>query len=146
DEDARKEGLTKAALDEIFSTCDVIVLSAANTPENRHMVNRELLRKIKKGGVLVNIARGALVDEKALIGELETGRFMAAIDVTDPEPPTAENKLRDMPNVLLTPHMAGPTPEQQIWMVEEAVDNLEAFFSGKPVRGEINERRFKFMA
>jgi phosphoglycerate dehydrogenase-like enzyme len=146
EEDARRQGLEKSTLDEIFSICDVIVLSAANTPENRHLINRRLLRKMKPGAVFVNISRGAIVDEQALIEELETGRIMAALDVTDPEPPPAENKLRQLPNVLLTPHIAGPTPEQRIWMPEEAVNNLEAFFSGKPVRGIIDHQRYKYMA
>ncbi|HUU26583.1 MAG TPA: hydroxyacid dehydrogenase [archaeon] len=146
DEEARKEGFVKSSLDDIFSSCDVIILCAANTPENRHMISRRLLKRIKPGAVFVNIARGALVDEQALIQELETGRFMAAIDVTDPEPPLAENKLRRLPNVLLTPHIAGPTPEQRTWMVEEAVDNLQAFFRGKAVRGVIDQRRYEYMA
>lgn len=104
------------------------------------------LQMIKPGAAFVNIARGALVDEQALIEELETGRFMAAIDVTDPEPPSAENKLRKLHNVLLTPHIAGPTPEQRIWMMEEAVENLETFFKGGQVRGLIDLKRYRYMA
>ncbi len=145
-EEAAREGLVKAPLEEIFSSCDVILLSAANTPQNRQMVDRELLRRIKPGAVFVNIARGALVDEAALIEELATGRFMAAIDVTDPEPPLTANPLRDMPNVLLTPHIAGPTPEQRIWMMEEAVENLERFFRGRPVSGLVDSDRYRYMA
>ena len=146
EEEAARENLVKSTLEELFSSCDVIVLSAANTPENRHMVHSGLLKMIKPGAVLVNIARGALVDEQALIEELETGRFMAAIDVTDPEPPSAQNKLRKMPNVLLTPHIAGPTPEQRIWMMEEAVENLETFFQGGKVSGLIDLERYRYMA
>jgi phosphoglycerate dehydrogenase-like enzyme len=146
DAEAAAQGLTKKSLEEIFSQCDVITVSAANTPANRHMVNRELLRLIKPGAVLVNNARGALIDEQALVDELRTGRFQAAIDVTDPEPPAAGHPLRDMPNVLLTPHTGGPVPEQRIWMMEEAVDNLRNFFSGKPVRGQIDKKRFSYMA
>ena len=146
EEKAAEDGLVKAGLEEIFSTCDVITLSAANTPENRHLVNRDLLGRIKPGAVFVNNARGAIVDEQALIEELETGRFMAAIDVTDPEPPAADNKLRSLPNVLLTPHIGGPVPEQRYWLMEEAVANLEAFFDGRPVRGLITRERYHYMA
>ena len=145
-EEAAREGLRKSTLEEIFSTCEVITLSAANTPENRHLINRDLLRRIKPGAVFVNNARGAIVDEEALIEELETGRFTAAIDVTDPEPPVCDNKLRRLPNVLLTPHIGGPTPEQRIWMMIEAVENLRAFFSGAKVRGLIDSKRFSYMA
>lgn len=146
DADAASQGLRKHSLEEIFSNCDVICLMAANTPANRHMVNRDLLRLIKPGAVFVNNARGALVDETALVEELRTGRFQAAIDVTDPEPPAAGNPLRDMPNVLLTPHTGGPVPEQRIWMMEEAVENLENYFSGRAVRGVIDRDRFSYMA
>jgi len=145
-EKAAEQGLVKAGLEEIFSKCEVITLSAANTPENRHLVNRELLRKIKPGAVFVNNARGAIVDEEALIEELETGRFMAAVDVTDPEPPSADNKLRSLPNVLLTPHIGGPVPEQRYWLMQEAVANLEAFFAGRPVSGLITRERYHYMA
>jgi phosphoglycerate dehydrogenase-like enzyme len=145
-EDARAKGLTKASLEEIFSTCDVIAMSAANTKENYHMIHRGLLKMIKPGAVFINNARGALVDEQALIEELETGRFMASIDVTDPEPPAADSKLRRLPNVMLTPHIGGPTPDQWPWMTQEAVNILEAYFSGKPVWNIIDRRRYQFMA
>lgn len=146
EEEARKEKLVKAGLEEIFSTCDVITLSAAAVKTNRHMINRHLLRMIKPGAVLVNNARGMLIDEQALVEELRTGRFSAAIDVTDPEPPAAGHPLRDMPNVLLTPHTGGPVPHQRHWMMEEAVCNLKAFFSGGKVRGIIDKKRFSYMA
>lgn len=146
DEEAGRQGFRQASLEEIFSTCDVISINAAATPENRGMINRDLLSRIKPGAVLVNSARGVLVDQQALIDELRTGRFSAAVDVTYPEPPPADSPLRDIPNLLLTPHMAGPTPDQRIWMMEEALDNLEAFFSGGEVRGLIDRERFSYMA
>jgi len=142
EQEAAAEGLRKSSLEEIFSTCDVITISAASTPENRHMIDARLLAMIKPGAVLVNNGRGMLIDEQALIRELETGRFYAAIDVTDQEPPAADNKLRHLDNVLLTPHIGGPTPAQRIWMVNEAVDNLKAFFQGRAVRGIIDKKRF----
>jgi phosphoglycerate dehydrogenase-like enzyme len=106
----------------------------------------DLLKRIKPGAVLVNCARGMLIDEQALVEELRTGRFSAAIDVTDPEPPAAGHPLRELPNVLLTPHIAGPVPHQRHWMMEEAVYNLKAFFSGEQVRGIIDKKRFSYMA
>lgn len=146
DQQAAGEGLRKSSLDEIFSSCDVISLNAASVPRNRRMIDSRLLGMIKPGAVLVNNARGMLIDEPALIRELETGRFTAAIDVTDPEPPAADNRLRNLDNVLLTPHIGGPTPAQRIWMVNEAVDNLKAFFQGRKVRGIIDRKRFSYMA
>ncbi|MEA2064248.1 MAG: hydroxyacid dehydrogenase [Gemmatimonadota bacterium] len=145
-EAAAEQGLKKCELEEIFTTCDVITLSAADTKENRHLVSRSLLEKIKPGAVFVNNARGAIVDEQALVDELETGRFMAALDVTDPEPPAAESKLRSLDNVLLTPHIGGPVPEQWYWMMREAVRNLERFFAGEPVNCVITQERYRYMA
>jgi len=146
DQDAARESLRKSSLEEIFSTCDVITLSAANTPGNQRLITRDLLRLIKPGAVFINNSRGAIVDEQALIEELETGRFTAAVDVTEPEPPASDNKLRSLPNVLLTPHIGGPTPDQRIWMMKEAVDNLKIFFQGGQPRGIIDRKRFSYMA
>jgi len=146
DRQAAEEGLRKSSLEEIFSTCEVITINAASIPANRHMIDARLLAMIKPGAVLVNNARGMLIDERALIRELETGRFTAAIDVTDPEPPPAHSKLRQLDNVLLTPHIGGPVPDQRIWMVNEAVENLKAFFQGGTVRGIIDKKRFSYMA
>ncbi len=146
DEQAAGQGFSQVSLDELFSTCDVISINAAATPENRHMIGRELMSKIKPGAVLVNSARGKLVDEQALADELASGRFKAAVDVTWPEPPAMDSPLRSAPNLLLTPHIAGPTPDQRIWMMEEALYNLQAFFSGGEVRGIIDKERFSYMA
>ena len=146
EQQAAGEGLRKSSLEEIFSSCDVIAICAASVAGNRHMIDSRLLAMIKPGAVLVNNARGMLIDEEALIRELETSRFTAAIDVTEPEPPAADSRLRQLDNVLLTPHIGGPTPGQRIWMVNEAVENLIAFFQGKPVRGIIDKERFSYMA
>ena len=146
DQEAAREGLRKSSLEEIFSSCDVITISAASVLQNRLLIDARLLGMIKPGAVLVNNARGMLIDEPALIRELETGRFSAAIDVTDPAPPAADNRLRHLNNVLLTPHIGGPTQAQRIWMVNEAVDNLKAFFQGGTVRGIIDKKRFSYMA
>ena len=145
-EKAGREGLVKSTLEEIFSTCDVISINAASIPANRHLIDARLLKMIKPGAVLVNNGRGMLIDEPALIAELETGRFSAAIDVTEEEPPASGNKLRFLPNVLLTPHIGGPVPAQRIWMMQEAVANLRAYFEGKPVRGVVDKQRFLYMA
>ena len=146
EQEATERGLKKCSLEEIFSTCDVITIGAANIPANRHMINRDLLRLIRPGAVLVNNARGALIDEQALIAELESGRFSAAIDVTDPEPPYMENRLRSLPNVHLTPHSAGPTPDQWPWMVNEACEIIKAFSQDRPVWNIIDRERFSYMA
>ena len=71
------------------------------------MLNAQNLPLLRDGALLVNTARGMLIDEAALLRELRTGRIMACLDVTDPEPPAPDSPLRTLPNVVLTPHIAG---------------------------------------
>jgi len=125
-------GAEKVELEQLMTISDVITLHAPNTPQNKHLINRELLGKIKDGAVFINTARGMEVDEEALIDELRTGRFYALLDVTDPEPPALDNPLRNMKNVVMTPHIAGHVTNGRKRQGRFAVDELERFFaSGK---------------
>ena len=100
-------GVNKVELDECISTADVLTLHAPAIPSCRHLINKDNLKLLKDGALFINTARGMIVDEAALIAELETGRFFACIDVTDPEPPRADHPFRKMDNVILVPHIAG---------------------------------------
>ncbi len=91
-------------LDEALAISDVVVLTVPLTEETRGLINAERLAKIKKGAVLVNIARGAVVDQNALIVELETKRLGAVLDVFEEEPLKGNNPLWNMENVVITPH------------------------------------------
>jgi len=86
---------------------------------------------MKDDALLINTGRGTLIDESALIKELSEGRFFAFLDVTDPEPPTAESPLRKLDNVVVTPHIAGCI-ENCNRMGELAVEELHRFFAGEP--------------
>jgi phosphoglycerate dehydrogenase-like enzyme len=86
---------------------------------------------MKDDALLVNTARGTLIDEAALIEELTKGRFFAFLDVTDPEPPAADSSLRRLENVVVTPHLAGCI-ENCSRMGEMAVEELRRFFAGEP--------------
>lgn len=130
----QEHGARPASLEEILTTCRVISLHAASLPSTRHLLNAERLRMIPGGVVLVNTARGALIDTAALVEELRTGRFVAALDVFDPEEPLpADHPLRDLPNVILTPHVAGPVRSRYWQMGEQTVDNVRAVCSGEPL-------------
>jgi len=94
-------------LDDMLPLCDVITLHAPPVESCRHLINKNNAPLIKDGALFVNTARGMLVDEAALIKELETGRIFACIDVTDPEPPVEDHPFRKLENVVLTPHIAG---------------------------------------
>ncbi|UCC67939.1 MAG: hydroxyacid dehydrogenase [Armatimonadota bacterium] len=118
-------GARAAELEEILTTCKVISLHAASVPSTRHLLNAARLGLISDGAVLINTARGALIDTAALVKELRTGRFSAALDVFDPdEPLPADHPLRDLPNVILTPHVAGPVASRYHEMGRQAVTNV----------------------
>ena len=145
-ERAAAEGIKMVELDDLLSNCPVICLFAAIRPDTIGMIGRERLKLIKDGSVLVNAARGILIDEAALIDELKAGRLWAGLDVTYPEPPAADNPLRNMPNVLLTPHVGGPTPSRYWDMAAYAIEDLRRYFAGEPLLGEVTEKRLEGMA
>lgn len=136
-------GAEKAELDTLLDRSDVVTLHAPNLPETRHMIGRDQLRRMKDGAVLINTARGALIDEAALIAELSAGRLFACLDVTDPEPPAADSPLRTLPNAFLTPHIAGTrTPRLGL----QAVEEVERFLSGRAQLCEVTRDRLASVA
>jgi len=139
-------GVKKSSLDEVLSSSDIISLHAAVTPETHHMIRKRELELIPDGAVFLNCARGALVDEGALISELRKGRFRAALDTAGEETggiPT-EGDLRKLGNVYLTPGLAGPSGERRHSMFGAVVEDFRLFFLGKEplhqVRGEVLSR------
>jgi phosphoglycerate dehydrogenase-like enzyme len=103
-------GLTYVTLDDLFRSADVVTVHVPLNEETHHLVDEHTLGLMKSSAVLINTARGGLVDETALLKALETGRIAGAgLDVLDNEPPPAEHPLYKVPGVVLTPHMAGPT-------------------------------------
>ena len=131
-DEARALGVEKAELDDLMARCDVVSLHAPNLPHLRHMINAERLRQMKDGAVFINTARGALVDEEALIAELRTGRILACLDVTDPEPPVEGSPLYALPNVILTPHLAGGMGADCRRVGELCIQELERYLAGLP--------------
>lgn len=105
--EAHEIGVKPMELNEMMQVCDVLSLHAPANEDCRHMINKSNLSLLKDGALLVNTARGMLIDEEALIDVLRRGRISACLDVTDPEPPATDSPLRTMPNVVLTPHIAG---------------------------------------
>ncbi|MEU5090692.1 2-hydroxyacid dehydrogenase [Streptomyces sp. NPDC021356] len=93
----------------LLPEADVVVLSTPLTQATRGLVDADFLARMKDGALLVNVARGRVVDTEALLAELESGRLTAALDVTDPEPLPAHHPLWHAPGVLISPHVGGPT-------------------------------------
>lgn len=107
---AREGVQTLAALPELLPLADVVVLIVPLTGETRGMIGSNEIASMKQGTLLVNAARGPVVDTDALLAALHAGRIRAALDVTDPEPLPDEHALWSAPNVLITPHVAGSSP------------------------------------
>ena len=138
-EGAAALGAEKADLDPLMARSDIVSLHAPSLPETRHMIDARRLSLMKEGATLINTARGALVDEAALIDRLKTGAIHAVIDVTDPEVPEASSPLYDLPNVFLTPHIAGAIGLERTRLGEMAVDEIARFVAGRPLDFEIRK-------
>jgi phosphoglycerate dehydrogenase-like enzyme len=124
---------TLVDLDELISSCSVIVLAAALTPETKHLINERRLASMVDGTFLINVARGGLIDLEALLIELRNRRITAALDVTDPlEPLPPDHELRKLSNVILTPHIAAGGLEMRREIGALAVNEVLRFASGLP--------------
>ena len=118
-----------------------MVLAAPHTAATRGMIGAERLARMKRGAVLVNLGRGALVDEPALVAALREGRIAgAALDVVRGEPLEAASPLWDLPNVVLTPHVAGLGPGHWEGAVEQFAGNLALYLAGRPLRNVVDKR------
>lgn len=130
-EAAAEMGVKKAELEELLAQADIVTLHAPAKPDTHHMLNAARLALMKDDALLINTARGVLIDETALVAELRKGRFFAFLDVTDPEPPAPDSPLRHLENVVVVPHLAGCI-EDCGRMGEMAVEELRRFFAGQP--------------
>lgn len=110
DAEAARVGARKVSKEYIFEHCDVITLHSALNEENRGMITASLLSAMKEGALFVNTARAGLVDDDALLKELQNGRFQAVLDVFPAEPLAEDRPFRSLNNALLLPHIAGPLP------------------------------------
>jgi phosphoglycerate dehydrogenase-like enzyme len=144
-DEAARLGVTKADLDDLLRRADVITLHAPSLPETEHMIDARRLALMKDDALIVNTARGSLFDEAALVAELSRGRFFAFLDVTDPEPPAADSPLRLLPNVVVTPHLAGCI-ENCTRMGEMSVEELRRFFAGEPPLNQVTVERLAHTA
>ncbi|GAA4970310.1 phosphoglycerate dehydrogenase-like enzyme [Nonomuraea thailandensis] len=134
-------GTAEAALvtlEDLLERSDIVSLHAPELPETRHLLNRERLARMRNSATLINTARGSLVDLDALTAELVSGRLHAVIDVTDPEPLPPGHPLYDLPNVLLTPHIAGSIGGELRRLTRTALDELERFTQGRPFAHPVN--------
>lgn len=127
-------------LDELLGRSDIVVVSVPLTPGTKGMFNRRAFDKMKPGAMLVNVGRGEVVDTAALIDALRDGRLArAALDVFEQEPLPDDSPLWDMENVVVTPHLAGHSPERAVRNLETIVENIRRFAEGRPLLSAVDQ-------
>jgi phosphoglycerate dehydrogenase-like enzyme len=128
-----------SSLAELLPRADHLVLAAPATPKTEHLIGEHELSLVKPGVHVVNIARGALIDQEALRGALDDGRVaMASLDVCDPEPLPAGHWLYAHPKVRLSPHISWSSPALGGRIVELLVDNVRRYVAGEPLEGVVD--------
>lgn len=127
-------GINKTTLDGLLGISDIITLHCPLTPSTRELINKESIKKMRRGAILINTGRGPLVNEADVAEALQKGQLGAyGADVMCSEPPAADNPLFAQPNAYITPHIAWATVEARERLMAIAVNNLKAFVSGNPV-------------
>lgn len=122
------------SLDEALARADVISMHCVLNAENREMINKETIAKMKTGVIIINCARGPLINENDLVDGLKSGKIgYACLDVISKEPMVAGSVLLDAPNCIITPHIAGCSVEGRERLLAVAMDNVEAFIAGSPI-------------
>ena len=147
DEQAAELGVTKTSLEYIFAECSVISNHLANNAQTHGMLTAELFASMKPGAAFINTGRGAQVDEAGLVAAMRAvPTRVALLDVTDPEPPAAGSELYKLPNVFLSPHLAGSIGSEVRRMGEFMFDEYEALVCGRPVKYEVTSAMLETMA
>ena len=139
------ETRTTAELDALLPETDLLVMALPNTPETAGILSRARLALLPRGAFVVNVGRGAAVDQDALIDALNGGHLAgAALDVVEPEPLPADHPLRDAKNLLLTPHVAGNTtlPYTRRKTIDMFLEDLENYVAGRPLKHIVDRKRF----
>jgi phosphoglycerate dehydrogenase-like enzyme len=133
----RELGAHKVGLTELLSNADVVSMHAPLLPETRHMLGAREFAQMKDGTTFINTARGAVIDQGALEAELVSGRLNAVLDTTEPEVLPSESPLYRLPNVLLTPHIAGSLGNEMERLADCVIDEVERFARGQPLRHRV---------
>jgi len=138
-EAAARMGVTLTDLEGVWRAADAVSLHVPLTEQTRNLVNAETLARMKKGAVLINCARGGIVDEAALAAALTSGHLGgAALDVFDPEPPPRGHPLLGLDNVVLTPHLGASTEEAQVAVAVAVAEQLAEFLASGEVKNAVN--------
>jgi phosphoglycerate dehydrogenase-like enzyme len=126
-------------LDALLPQADVVILILPHTPESDKLIGAAQLALLRQGALLVNAARGPIVDTDALVQALQSGHIRAALDVTDPEPLPEGHPLWSCPNLLITPHVAGSTPQFGPRALDTAAGELKRYIKGEPLHNAVQK-------
>lgn len=133
--------LTFVPLDDLLADSDVVTLHVPLLDNNHHMLNAEKIALMKRNAILINTARGGLVDDKALLTAIDEGRLMGAgLDCVEDDPLPAGHPLLDHPNIVITPHVGGNTSDLGTVMVPMISDTLKKFLHGEKLKFVVNEK------
>ncbi len=146
DEEAASLGVTKLGLDELFAGADVLSIHAPALPETMHMIGAAQLGALRDGATVINTARGPLIDHDALLPHLESGRLYAILDVTDPEPLPDDSPLLGLPNVWISPHLAGSQGTELNRVFDNVIEEIRRWVAGEPALNEVTRDRLATMA
>lgn len=139
--------ITEASLEEVFSTCDIVTVHTPLNEHTHHLIGAPLLSLLKDDALFVNTSRGAVIDQEALESELEKGRFRAFLDVYEKEPPSVESRLYELPNVIMMPHMGGPTVDLRQDITQALLIEASEFLKkGAPLPHEITRAAASMMS
>ncbi|WP_205649373.1 hydroxyacid dehydrogenase [Agromyces sp. LHK192] len=139
-------GVELVPLDDLLRRSDIVSLHAPELPETRGLIDRRRLGLLRDDAVLVNTARGALVDTDALVDACRHGRIRAVLDVTEPEPLPASSPLYDLPAVQLTPHIAGAMHGETHRLADSTLDDLERYAAGLPLHWAVDAAGLDLLA
>lgn len=145
-DEARRLDVELVDLDTLCRRSDLLTVHAPALPETRHLIDARRLSLLRDGAVVVNTARGSLVDTDALTRECATGRISAVLDVTDPEPMPADHPLLSMPNVFVTPHLAGAQGRELRRLGEFATAEVGRLLRGEPLHGNVQAHQLALHA
>ena len=146
-ERAAELGAKKVELEELLRESDILSIHAPSIPETENMINAEALALMKKDAILINTARGSIVDEAALYEHMKAGNLRyACLDVFNPEPPLADNPLRTLKNVILTPHLAGLANNGKLRIGMHAAEEIERYLNGAALECEVTREMLAKMA
>lgn len=145
-DDAADLGVEVVALDELLAGADIVTIHAPVLPETRGMIGAAHLALLRDGAIFINTARATLVDEAALLREVASGRIVAALDVFGEEPLPVDSPVRALPNVILSPHLAGRTIDTYLRQGREMVGEVQRFLLDEPLRYEITPEMLPLLA